>query len=514
MSHDAGTPPMRPAAWVLPNDWRRDEAPVVEVVFSEPVSSATLSFGGRTETGNCVAARCVFTARLWRPTLNGLTAQWPMTVTATDAYGNDIVAASLSTLSVTRQRWEVTLTGSQEVRAGLALDDNGALYVGSRTTGAAGSLTSFADTGAQRWTLPVGAVQSVAVDNANDEVFYAANLGTTGTVSAAKTDGGVSGIGGPCQSALNPVHAGLALLDGGAAVGVLNSNGATEGVWCRVKVGAIPNLRGANSDFGLDGGALDVATVPNQVESAANLLVDGTTAYIPTRNKEVVAIQNVATTPSVDPTKRIGLSSAGVAPWPLTGIAPSSNLATLAISGQGTIAALYLAAPGTPNATAADNTTSYGAAIYLGATAWAGAQAAPRLRRFTPTATDAAATTNWASASPLAGADRMGAAPRIYAVDASGQLTVVDDAMPSTAEWASDLGLGEVRAAPTLDCNRLNAASDTGVLYVGSITGKVASYIVDSPRLADSSWPKYQKDAANSGNTDKTAFPLNPGCPQ
>lgn len=107
----------------------------------------------------------------------------------------------------------------------------------------------------------------------------------------------------------------------------------------------------------------------------------------------------------------------------------------------------------------------------------------------------------------------MGQAPRVCAVDASGFLTVVADAMPSSAEWTADLGLGEVRASPTLDCNRLNAASDTGVLYVGSITGKLASYIVDSPRLADSSWPKYQKDAANSGNTDKQAFPLNPGCP-
>jgi len=45
------------------------------------------------------------------------------------------------------------------------------------------------------------------------------------------------------------------------------------------------------------------------------------------------------------------------------------------------------------------------------------------------------------------------------------------------------------------------------------VTGKVGSYIVDSDRLADSSWPKYQKDAANSGNTDKSLFLLNPGCP-
>jgi hypothetical protein len=166
------------------------------------------------------------------------------------------------------------------------------------------------------------------------------------------------------------------------------------------------------------------------------------------------------------------------------------------------------------NAASLDSTTSYGAPIWIGSTAWAGAETTPRMRRFPgATPTDAAATLGWASAALLAGRDLGNTRTRAYAVDASGQLTVVDDAMPSVAEWQANLSLGEIRAAPTLDCNRLHPASATGILYVGSISGKVASYIVDSERLANSSWPKYQKDAANSGNTNVTTFPLNPGCP-
>lgn len=106
------------------------------------------------------------------------------------------------------------------------------------------------------------------------------------------------------------------------------------------------------------------------------------------------------------------------------------------------------------------------------------------------------------SAAPVVGANLGNTKQRIYAVDSSGVLTVVDDAMPSGAEWQVDLELGEVRASPTLDCNRLNASSATGILYVASTTGKVASYVVDSARLANTPWPRYQKDAANSGNTN------------
>jgi hypothetical protein len=74
-----------------------------------------------------------------------------------------------------------------------------------------------------------------------------------------------------------------------------------------------------------------------------------------------------------------------------------------------------------------------------------------------------------------------------------------------------------VYAHPTLDCNRrLGAATTTtGVLYVAASNGWVSAIIVDSPKLLDTTgaWPKFQRTAGNSGNSDAQRFELNPGCP-
>ena len=44
--------------------------------------------------------------------------------------------------------------------------------------------------------------------------------------------------------------------------------------------------------------------------------------------------------------------------------------------------------------------------------------------------------------------------------------------------------------------------------------GTLASVIVDSHRLnLTAEWPKYQRDAYNSGNATSAGELLNPGCP-
>jgi hypothetical protein len=51
----------------------------------------------------------------------------------------------------------------------------------------------------------------------------------------------------------------------------------------------------------------------------------------------------------------------------------------------------------------------------------------------------------------------------------------------------------------------------TGSLYIATESGYLLSLIVDSPGLDDTApWPKYQRDAFNSG---RAGSPLNPGCP-
>jgi hypothetical protein len=122
---------------------------------------------------------------------------------------------------------------------------------------------------------------------------------------------------------------------------------------------------------------------------------------------------------------------------------------------------------------------------------------------------------------PVLGEPRGGAPGLGYAVDTSGRIIVfpLGGTAASPANWGAAFMVPAqtVRAHPNLDCNRRSGAatSTTGILYVASTSGRLAAIVVDSPRLLTTAgaWPKYQRTASNSGNTNNAAFPLNPGCP-
>ncbi|MFZ5439267.1 MAG: hypothetical protein ACOZQL_04620 [Myxococcota bacterium] len=105
--------------------------------------------------------------------------------------------------------------------------------------------------------------------------------------------------------------------------------------------------------------------------------------------------------------------------------------------------------------------------------------------------------------------------PEGYAVSKLGRLVVFRRGTSET--WQAPLGSGEnVLTHPAFDCNRASPTTKTGILYVGTQSGKVFSIIVDSPKLLEGNdvWPKYQRTMGNAGNTDATNFPINwPSCP-
>jgi hypothetical protein len=69
---------------------------------------------------------------------------------------------------------------------------------------------------------------------------------------------------------------------------------------------------------------------------------------------------------------------------------------------------------------------------------------------------------------------------------------------------------GTVSASLTLDCNRRVPASQSGILYIATESGWLVSYIVDSKGLDPTApWPKYQRDARNTGNLQGPPV----GCP-
>ena len=112
----------------------------------------------------------------------------------------------------------------------------------------------------------------------------------------------------------------------------------------------------------------------------------------------------------------------------------------------------------------------------------------------------------------------LGEGNKAYVVDERGSLFVLpqDFVANGDASWAVALpgsittaGV-VVTASPSLDCNRRMPTSQTGVLYIATETGWLVSYLVDSKGLDVSApWPKYARDARNTGNFGGPAI----GCP-
>jgi hypothetical protein len=105
----------------------------------------------------------------------------------------------------------------------------------------------------------------------------------------------------------------------------------------------------------------------------------------------------------------------------------------------------------------------------------------------------------------------------LYVADNAGRIAVlpqqfgIDAGVTWGAQLPSDVA-GTVSASLTLDCNRTRPASGTGILYLATETGWLVAYIVDSAGLDPTApWPKYQRDAWNTGNFATQG--LGPACP-
>jgi outer membrane protein assembly factor BamB len=103
----------------------------------------------------------------------------------------------------------------------------------------------------------------------------------------------------------------------------------------------------------------------------------------------------------------------------------------------------------------------------------------------------------------LRAAPVIGENDKLYTINTEGKLRAWTASTLSLL-WELPLGVGGVEVSPTLDCHRDasgNAAqnSPVGSLYVVADT-KLYSFIVDSRKLANAPWPKFQHDARNTGN--------------
>lgn len=554
--------PSRPSHWTAAGtEWRRDEAPHVRVCATEAINPTTVALqlgGAGTAMAAAAPASCTtagvaactgslstevgcYTADLSQPTLAGLTGVFRLAATAQDLAGNPTAGAQDGgSVDVTRARWKVRFSGGTSgngITAAPALDDNGILYGGTASNLFALTPNGDAPAGWTAAGVAVGAVQSVAWGQSagNPYLYVAYNNGAGGVVDVRTAATGAALATTQTCGPAGQTFGGLALLDTGggqrSAVGVLNAG--TPGALCVVRPGTFNALLTPNPlDAGVD--AFDLPAVPNPPNTAINLVAvtsgASTTISIPSSGAVLhKVVWNAGLTyagnevASGTPVPNATDFFMGLAPRDATGatfIAGSDNrLANVYLLGATKSALATTAAVGFPVVKDA----TVGALVGVAAGAAKGLRvvslaAPPALgAQWNPVAKPGA----FFSAAPV-----LGEGGWAYAINYGGALGVRPfPSLTGPGGWevdvtAAPLSLGGVNfaGAPTLDCNRPlsggpGAAGKPGVLYLVSTGGDVVSILVDSPKLDSAAvWPKYQRDAANSGNPG-LGLALNPGCP-
>jgi hypothetical protein len=436
-----------------------------------------------------------------------------------DAYGNAAVFADAGIVPVTRLRWARTVAAGASVQA-LVVGSDGIVYAGT-TLGVNGNLVKVTPAGELDASVPLGDVQSLAVDSRGGvDVVYAAfntNRGNIGAVEAGTL--AVGALSPSCAGAAGSrTYSGLALYRPGAetfAIGSVNSVAGVSGRGCLylpTSGSAVPF--GANAD-------LDAALVPAAAPTATNVVVSGTTASFLRHTSSGAAFVPVTLNgvmpPTVGSAQGLTTNNAG-APTGQSRALDGNLISTRFGVDQQQVFLRGTTSDGAGNL--GSNNDKGVAAVVSNNEAYVGMDSA--LVRFSPSLLSAnspieTVTGDSIRTSPVLGAPRTSGAGEGYAVSGAGRLLVFSHSgTASTTLWRFPLTVaGEsVNTHPAFDCNRRRSNSGTGTLYVGTSLGNVYAVVVDSPRLLDTAgaWPKYQRTMGNAGNTDP-AFPVNWSCP-
>jgi hypothetical protein len=518
--------------------FQRDAIYFLAVSVNEPLNGPpSVRFGGLTV--NPDSTGCTGDAGCWRidmsvPPLDAMNGTLDLVISVTDRFGN--AGSSSTPVSVTRKRWEVQAVGIGEtVRATPAIGADGTIYLGSVALATTGSLVGIdpTDGGIIRSAVLPGAVQSLATafsvtqGNSTGEelVFFTAN-DTLGRLGARKaSDLTTTGVrNAETGNQTDSTVSGLALLQLGAGqVGAVGTFNGAPAVASRFSVFK-PSSAAAGVDAP-DAGAFEMSVTSNTADVPNNVIVDGTNAYFIASADPNTCTSQVVTSVTGSPTvgRMLNLFSSGN-PCGTTAQSWVGNEVLVGGFAGGLSLFKFDASTATPVS------GNLGVAVSNGASAVASNSVAflgrgNDLIRYSPSMLSSGATRLATGVnirtSPVLGKARSGDPAKGYAVDTSGGLRVFDQngATDSAISFGYVFNGGpqSVRAHPTLDCNRRigAATSTTGILYVASSSGRLSAIIVDSPRLLDATgaWPKYQRTAANAGNTNNLAFPLNPGCP-
>jgi hypothetical protein len=518
--------PPRPVGGGWGPGWRRDERPHVIVETSnEDIATASLTMAGMavgpqllsecTTAGmTCaVPSRCkCFWADLSLPALPSFTGAFTFAAGVTDAAGNQATAASQN-LAVTRLRWTRAVAGgaSPQIKSSPVVSKDGYIVVASSSDS---KLITLNPDGTTKWSLTPGTIEgglSIASIAGKEYVGFATTSGLFQAVNVALQ---TEPLPVNCDTLTTTYNAGLAVGSFGGVtsfVGMRNSGGIF-----------LPRLQRL-SQGACDGTPAPVAgTADYNVAWPAAPVVSGTTIVVPAKDSLIHAYSAVA------PPANLGTPLTGY-PVDLGAVLPAFNGLAFRSSGTklvgsgdslGQLFQLSVTNPASVVDWKAPVTAGrMGGVTIRGGFAYFGhrnAGDALRHMDLTPAmptlATASFATSTPVSAFPVAGDTEL------YTLASDGTL-YASGYTPSASTWSTPLGAANTFASPTLDCSRPPTGGPgiltrPGSLYLPLGNGNLVSVIVDSRRLdATAEWPKYQRDAYNSGNANSVGELLNPGCP-
>ena len=555
--------PMRPASWVFTgttaSTFRRDEMTRVKVTAGESLSGVTVKVGDAVMNESASRNDCscpplsqgcyCFEAELWRPTLNGISATFPVVAGGADIRGVgfdggvSVADGGNPSVDVTRLRWMVQPSGFP-IRAAPVLDDEGTVYFGDARTVSTGVVYAYTPLGAQKvgWGgASTGAVTSLAFWRADagatddDVLFFNANNTDGGILSSVDVNGVMSA--GRCDnrtgggtSVLRTTDTAIALAPESnvanaplAAVAHFSAATATTGALCmwNPSAGTATALQPMVEDTlaaPMSGVAQAIhnllATRPAS-GSSTNIVNIGRGAGLTIRRRAVLSPNSFDFAAAINVPgigSSMSLTGGGLSFTSAPPAAPG-EFGPFAVSVNGLTGAGLVrvrtdsGSPQLPSSSIDFTEPASPSVVTRAGWAWAHSNGLIQSTDFSSVPGPAGtAFTGPVTASPVLTANaRLTAQDRLYVVNTAGTLGSLRLSASSAMEWTGSVGLSSVSASPAFDCNRLagiTAKAATGVLYIASGGGALVAVIVDSPRLdTQARWPKYQRDAFNSGNT-------------
>lgn len=514
--------------------WLRNEQPLALLVSTEPIEMAGVALQGvpaseplplsSCQNANLTSVACATPSKcacvaldLSAPPLPALNGTWSVDAGVTDHVGNPGSAGAA--LPVTRVRWRHPGLGGA-IFSAPAIGGDGTIYLG--TTGASTDrlYALYPLDGGVKWSTAQGSIQSVAVANpgtAAEVVYYVTNYFSSSWLTWARPSDG--------QGSFSSCYLGTGSGFSGVGWTLINYGGNSPEAVGFATMSAGRNANAKPYAYRATGSCVwsAVASETNNLSAPApgvttplsNCAIDGPSVYCEGTGGRIF-VTSLTDAGWGTPVGAAFDGGGGGATFPGLSLFSDGAARRIALgSGSSARDMHFFSVDGGTFEASATGTFVGQVAVMDRGHLWASSDRNPgTIDLF---ASDGGVTVGprllgptYAAASPVLGKGSLG-----YVADLDGGLTVFSTGLDGGA-WSDALPLGgPVVAGPALDCLRdgSDGGARLGVLYIATTNGGVTAIIVDSAGLdPNAQWPKYQRDATNSGNAS-LGLPLNPGCP-